>query len=136
MAEVQPLHRSSIHCSNMKEQDIYKNILVIVTGFILFSIIFDLELLILIALGIGVASIFVPKLGALVNWIWMKLALGLGWFNSRVLLSVIFYVFLFPIAMLFRVFKSNPLMLKSDKLNSFYTTRNHRYEKRDLENIW
>ena len=118
------------------KQNIYKNILVIVTGLLLFSIILDLVLLSQIALGVGLVSVFVPKMAEWINWLWMKLAQGLGWFNSRVLLSVIFYVFLLPMAIIFRMFKSNPLMLKAGKQTSFYTMRNHLYRKQDLEKIW
>ena len=118
-------------------QDLYKNITVIVGGFLVISWIFDWEILTQIATVIAVACALVTPIARGVNWLWLKLAFVLGWFNSRVLLSVIYFVFLFPIALFSRLFKKDALVLKrQDKLDSYYSPRDHKYLKEDLENIW
>jgi hypothetical protein len=120
----------------VQNQDRFKTILVIVTGMLALSWIFDIPLLGKIALVIGAVSIFIPPAARAIEWIWFKIALGLGWINSRILLSVIYFVFLMPIAWLSRLFTNDPLALKKGQRQSLFVTRDHLYTGRDLENIW
>ena len=87
-----------------------------------------------IALGVGVASFF-PPLERLVVWIWGKIALVLGWINTKIILSVVFFLFLTPFGILSRIFSKGSLQLKQDSKTTF-VERNHTYTKKDLENIW
>jgi hypothetical protein len=120
----------------VQNKDRFKTILVIVIGLLTLSMIFKLPLLEKIAFGIGAISIVIPVAAKWIEWAWLKLALGLGWINSRILLSVVYFGFLLPIAWLSRLFTKDPLMLKGNKLPSMYITRDHLYKKEDLENIW
>lgn len=120
----------------MEKQDRFKTLLVIVIGLTAISWIFKISWLVEVAFGIGLLSIFIPPFAKAVEWGWLKLALGLGYVNSRILLSVIFFVFLMPIAFVARLFSKDPLMLKSKNLASVYVDRDHLFTKEDLENIW
>lgn len=120
----------------MQQQDRFKTILVIVTGLLAIAMIFNWLWLQYVALGIGLASVFIPAAAKGIEWAWLKFALGLGWVNSRILLSVIYFVFLLPIAWLSRLFVKDPLALRKRKTSSLFVTRNHLYTKKDLENIW
>ena len=89
------------------------------------------------ALAVALAGIFSPWLTAKIHAGWMLLAQGLGWFNGRVLLSVVFYVILTPMALLARRFGSSSFLLrKKQKEESYYAERNHTYAPKDLENTW
>lgn len=118
------------------QSDKYKTILVIVTGLLAIAWIFEIPLLGKIAVVIGAISIFVPAAARGIEWVWFKIALGLGWVNSRILLSVIYFVFLLPIAWLSRLFTKDPLALRRDKRATLYVTRDHLYTGKDLEDIW
>lgn len=120
----------------MEHQDRFKTILVIVIGLIAIAWIFNIQYLDKIAFGVGVVSILIPPAAKAIEWAWLKLALTLGWINSRILLSVVYFVFLLPIAWMARLFTRDPLMLKSKTASSLYVNRNHQYTKKDLENIW
>src|SRR4051812_10383798 len=117
-------------------EDRYKTILVMVTGLVAIALIFKLSWLIKVALLIGLVSIFIPVAAKAIEWAWLKLALGLGWVNSRILLSVIYFIFLLPIAWISKLFTKDPLALRNRKTASLFVTRNHLYDKKDLENIW
>ena len=125
----------------MKENN-SKVILVIVAGFLIISAYLEFyttkqvaaNYVRYIALGIGVAS-FIPPLERLVVWIWGKIALVLGWINTKIILSVVFFIFLTPFGILSRIFSKNALQLKQDSKTTF-VERNHTYTKKDLENIW
>jgi len=116
--------------------DRFKTILVIVTGLLAIGWIFDIPSLWKVATAIGAVSIIFPAVAGAIEWVWFKIALGLGWVNSRILLSVIYFVFLMPIAWVSRFFSKDPLALKKTRRVTLYTTRDHLYTKKDLENIW
>lgn len=120
----------------MQSQDRFKTILVIVTGLLAIAWIFDVPVLTKVAVGIGAVSIFIPAAAKSIEWAWYKLALALGWVNSRILLSIIYFVFLLPIAWLSRLFTKDPLALKKNAGDSLFVTRDHLYTGKDLENIW
>lgn len=52
---------------------------------------------------------FAPMLLAPVYVVWMKLAFLLGWVNSRILLCVIFFLIITPIALIARIFNRDAL---------------------------
>ena len=120
----------------MQNSDRYKTILVIVIGFTALAWIFKIPYMAEIVFGIGAVSILIPAFAKAVEWAWLKFALGIGWVNSRILLSIIYFIFLMPLAWLSRLFTKDPLMLKARGSSSLYITRNHQYKKEDLENIW
>jgi hypothetical protein len=120
----------------VESQDRFKTILVIVTGLLAIGWIFDIPILGKIAVVIGALSIFIPAAARAIEWVWFKIALALGWVNSRILLSIIYFVFLMPIAWLSKLFTKDPLALKKSKRSSLFVTRDHLYTGKDLENIW
>ena len=84
---------------------------------------------------LGLAFLLFPALGNLIAKGWFKLAELIGGVMSKVLLSVVFFVFLLPVASLAKLFNRNLLGLK-DPGTSNYTERNQKYSSKDLENIW
>ncbi len=111
-----------------------KTQLVMVTGFLVLGWLFSQIIFVYAAGFIGIAS-FIPAVGNRLVWLWFKLAEWLGWFNSHVLLSLIYYVLVTPIGFLFRLTGNDPLFLK-DKKGSMYTFREHTFVKEDMENPW
>jgi hypothetical protein len=120
----------------MKHPDRYKTILVMVVGFIALAWIFNLDWLAKVAFAIGVAAVLSTHAAKWIEWVWLKIALALGWINSRILLTVVYFVFLMPIAWIARLFTRDPLMLKARNAPSLYVNRDHQFKKEDLENIW
>ena len=120
----------------MQSKDTFKTILVIVTGLLAVAWIFNTPLPAKIALITGLVCIAIPPAATAVEWIWLKLAMALGWINSRIILSVIYFIFLMPIAWMSKLFTRDPLALRKDKRATLFITRDHLYSKKDLENIW
>lgn len=87
------------------------------------------------ALGLMLIGLISKWLSAKIIWLWFKLADAMGYVMSRVILSIVFFLFLFPIALVYRIFNRDPLKLRN-KGNSTYTPRNHTYKSSDLENPW
>jgi hypothetical protein len=110
--------------------------LVIVTGLLVLYFVFKSPWWLYAAVAVGVVSLAIPALGDLLVKGWFKLAEILGNINGKIILSVMFFVFLFPIAVLYRLTAKNPLAVKRTKSDSFYTDRDHLYTKEDLEHTW
>ncbi len=58
------------------------------------------------------AGLAAPVILKPVYIVWMRLALILGWINTRVLLALIFYLIFTPVGLLMHLFKADPLDLK------------------------
>jgi hypothetical protein len=109
--------------------------LVIVTGLLLVYFLFKKAVFLYSAFACGLIFIFIPIIGNFIVSFWFKLAELIGWINTKVLLSIVYFVFLMPISFLYKRFNKNLLTLKNTS-NSLYKDRNHTYTAKDLENIW
>lgn len=84
---------------------------------------------------IAIALVF-PQLARSIHWCWMKLAWVMGLVVPKIVLGLLFYFFLFPMALLSRIFsKKDPLMLKPDKQSTFIQT-NKQFTKESFEKLW
>lgn len=121
----------------MKKQNPAQTILSIVVGLVAFSLLFHVNLLAQIAFGIGLIALLSDAFAEVLARFWLKFAQILGRVNGYVLLTIIFFVFLTPIALLMRFLqKADNLKLKPQAGDSIYETRNHTYEAKDLKDIW
>jgi hypothetical protein len=110
--------------------------LVIVTGLILIYYFFKHPAILAVAAIIGMVSILIPAAGEFIVKYWFKLAEVLGKINGAILLTVIFLVVLVPVALLARLNKKDALALKRNRSGSLFHERNHKFEAKDLENVW
>jgi hypothetical protein len=110
--------------------------LVIVTGLLVLYFVFKSVYLLYASVAIGVISLMIPAVGNAIVSLWFKIAEVLGKINGAIILSVVFWVFLFPIALLYRLNRKNPMSVKKESNPSLYHERNHVYSKEDLEHTW
>ncbi len=70
--------------------------------------------------------------------LWLKFASVLGAVNSAVILTVIFYGLLTPVAFFYRITHGDFLGLrrKAGGLGGAWHTRDHEYRPADLEDTW
>ena len=93
------------------------------------------KIYLLIALLFVLIGIVSPFLSSKISWLWQKFAELIGSVMSKVILSVVYFVFLVPIALVYRLTQKNPLFLKR-KEGTYYNIRNKQYAPEDIENIW
>ena len=67
-----------------------------------------------------------------IEFIWFKIAYILGLIIPNIVLGVIFYFFLFPIALLYRV-SSKDLLHKKNKSNTIFKDVNKTFEKQSFD---
>lgn len=112
-----------------------ESMLVISAGFIVLFIVFKIKWLLLTAFVIAFLGAMSTLFTDAVTWLWFKLSEMLGWLNSRVLLGIVFFIFLAPMAFLMRLLNKITIKLKKGD-SSYYSDRNHLYKPEDLENVW
>lgn len=112
-----------------------ETIIVIMTGLLIFWYISHEKSLAIIAAAIGIIGAFIPPAAKMIHWAWYKLAEALGFVSSRVLLTVVFFLFLFPVALLSKIFNKDNLQLKR-RPETCWKERNHTYCSEDLKNVW
>ena len=114
----------------------YKSTLTIVIGFTLFSNYFDYKPLFIIAVIIGLISILSEKLNDKIISLWEKLTEALGLIMPNVILIIVFYFILTPLAYINKLNrKKNALQLKNTT-NSTFITQRKEFSRESLEKIW
>lgn len=122
--------------SQIKPLDPIKTVLTITVGFIVVFLVTKVQAWLVASLAIGLIGVFSAYLSQKINYIWMKLTLVLSLIVPNILLSLIFYLFLFPLAILSKIFgKKNNLKLKNVN-GSMFETRKKVFDKESFENIW
>lgn len=108
----------------MKERGKHlETIIVIACGMIVFYFVFKKDFLLFIALGVGLVGAFIPLLAKWIHVAWMGLAKVLGFISSHVLLGVIFFVMLTPLALVRKLFsKKDQLQLRKQD-GSYFAER-------------
>jgi hypothetical protein len=113
-----------------------KTILTISMGFLVIFLIGNWNWALMVSLGVGFIGMFSSFLSQKIEWIWMKITLVLSYIVPNILLSAVFYLLLFPIAVLSRIFgKKDVFMLKGGRA-SIYIIRNKIYKKDDFTHPW
>lgn len=113
-----------------------ETILTICVALAIFFLIFQIKTLLILSIGLGLIGMFSHYLSDKIAWAWLKLAEGLGFVTSKILLTAVFIVFLCPLALISRSFSKDKMQLKKTKEGSYYVLRHHEFSRRDLKNMW
>ena len=79
-----------------------------------------------VAIGIGayfLVGAFLQPILRPIFQVWMKIAFALGWFNTRLILGILFYVIFSPISMIQRLMGRDQLRLARPKDPSLWTKK-------------
>lgn len=118
-------------------QKTYKNILVMIAGFCALHLLFKEKTIafLTVALAVLILSALSEKAAVLIEESWLWFGEKIGKVNAAILLFLVYYLILTPIAFLSRLGKKDPLKLKApDKGNFIFN--HHTYTAKDLENPW
>jgi hypothetical protein len=119
----------------MTKEKAVETCLVISTGLLVLYFVLHMKVFIPLAVLIGAIGIFIKPLAVLIATLWIKLGELMGFISSKIILTVAFFVFLLPIATLYRLIKKDALGLKNTKA-SYWTNRQVNFSPKDLDNIW
>lgn len=117
----------------MKWQQKHTSLSIIAIGFGILFLFFHKQWM-LVPIGMVFVGFLIGNIGELIHHTWMMIAKILGFINSRLLLSISFFIILTPIALLMRLLKKGSFQKTVPNRNSVFTARNHEYSKTDLAN--
>jgi hypothetical protein len=96
-----------------------------------------INILVWIALFLVAGSAFESRITTAIAKGWMKFGHVIGTFNSKLILTIIFFVVLTPIAFLFRLFNKHLVdHFKVNNRSTYFDDLNKSYEKSDFEKLW
>jgi hypothetical protein len=118
------------------KSDPIKTVLVITVGFqfVYFATSWDPALIISTTLGlIGVLSKY---LAIKVDFLWMRLAWLLSLIIPNILLSIVFYIILTPVALISTLFSKKDEMFLKNTSSSLFKENNKTFNKKSFKNPW
>lgn len=113
-----------------------KTVLTIVVGFILVYLITKMKWSLSVAFFVGLAGVLSDFIAKQIDFVWMKLTLVLSYIVPNIVLTLIFYLFLFPIALLTKIFgKKDPMHLKNTA-STLFVHHEKVFDKAYFEKHW
>jgi hypothetical protein len=112
-----------------------KTALTISVGFIIVYLILKENWPLYFSLFIGITAMVSNKLSKIIEKIWFKIAEILGLFIPNIILTLVFFMFLFPISLVQKLFNSDSLNIKK-RSKSNYVSANKTFSPKDLKNPW
>ena len=119
----------------MKSDSSRSTVLVIVVGFLALHLIFSWNWAVIVSLVVGVLGIISVSTSRKIEWLWFKIAGILQYIIPNILLTLIYFLILFPLSILSKLFHKDLLML-SDKHNSYFVDVNKKVDKESFEKTW
>ena len=80
-----------------------------------------------------VPALFVPNSLQPVYTTWMRIGHAIGWVNTRIILGLVFYIFVLPMGLIMRMFGKDPMARKHDKSAASYRVKTVSEPKERLE---
>lgn len=113
----------------MKKNNSAETILAISGGLVVFYLIYKVDVLLFIALGFIAVGLLSSFLSSKIEWLWLGLSKILGYISSRIILSVVYFLVLTPLALLRRMLRQKKSFINS----SNFHLREHVFSKSDFE---
>lgn len=113
-----------------------KTVLTISVGFIIVFLVTRLNWALTVSLVVGLIGVLSDYLSNKIDYLWMKLTWILSLIVPNILLGIVFFLFLFPVSLLSKLFgRKDPLHLKN-KSDTVYVTIDRQFDKDSFENPW
>ena len=111
-------------------------ILVIVVGFIIIYTYSKNYNFLRISIIIGLLGVISDSASLIIDKIWFKISYILGLIVPNILLGLIFYIILFPIAILSRIFGNKDALNLKNNTNTLFINKNSIFKSKSFEQPW
>lgn len=112
-----------------------KTVLTISVGIAIIHIFTSLDWLLLVSIGIGIIGVVSAKLSRIIEIGWFYLARLMSKIFPKIILSLIYFLVLWPVSALNKLFGKPAIDLKEKKSSTFKTV-NKTFTSKSLENPW
>lgn len=113
-----------------------ETILVLVIACIILYLMYQRKYLLSAAVILGVIGVFIPFLADKIHWAWMKLGHGMGYLTGKIVLIIVFFLFLYPLSLAAKLFRKKDIVKVKQGADSYFKERNFVYTKESIENTW
>jgi ABC-type dipeptide/oligopeptide/nickel transport system permease subunit len=113
-----------------------KTVLTISVGFLIVYVSTKMKWALTVSLLVGLIGVLSGYLSEKIEFVWMKLTWVLSKIVPNLLLGFIFYVFLFPIAVISRLFGAKDPMQLKNSTDSVFRDHKKDFTKATFENPW
>ena len=121
----------------MDRIDTFKTVNILALALLIGYIVFDIKWLLWIALLLVFGNAVESRITALIATYWMKFAAIAGNYNAKLILSIMFFLVLTPIASVYRLLNSNIVNhFRKNQRQSYFDDVNKSYIKSDFEKLW
>lgn len=118
------------------KSEVAKTTLTIVLGLIAIYFFTNSIYTLYAALIIGVVSLFSNSASSLIHICWMFLAKVLSYVIPNIIMSLLFYVLLLPLALLQRLFQKNRSISLKNNCDTTFITIHKEFKKSTFEKPW
>ena len=120
------------------DQDSLRVTSVVVLAVLLVGYFFGINWLVYTGLGLMGLALLSSTINEYFAWIWMAFARMIGTVNSKILLTIIFYLFLTPVSVLYRAISGSPILTVEDgkDRDTYFVSRNKTFTEEDFEAPW
>ena len=112
-----------------------KTLLVLILAFLIVYLFTKYNWVIYTTIGLAIIGVLSSYLTKIIDAFWMKLAWVLSLFVPKIILSIVFYLVLTPIAFIAKLFSKDELLLKN-KYDSCFKEVNKTFSAEDLTKPW
>lgn len=135
---VQLHHLFTLYFNNMKTKNnnSIKTVLTISVSFAIVFLLTNLNWSLYTSVIVGILGLISNKLAQFIDFLWMKLAKVLSLIIPNILLTIIFYLFLYPISVLSKIFGSKDTLQLKNKKDSVWSDKTYQIEKVSFEKMW
>lgn len=105
---------------------------------LVFGLLFKKQAAFHFSLYLLIAGVFLPKLSKIIAGGWLVFAAALGTVNTRIILTLLYYAVLTPVAFIYRLTKGDVIGIKrrAAGAESLWHSRDHQYKPEDLLKPW
>ncbi|MCX5847932.1 MAG: SxtJ family membrane protein [Deltaproteobacteria bacterium] len=121
----------------MDKRETLNTIIVLAAACLIAFLIFNITWFLWIVLFLSIGGLFESRITTGIAKYWMKFGRALGTFNSKIILTLIFFIILTPLAFFFRLFNKQLVNhFKTNSRTSYFDDVNKSYQKSDFEKLW
>ena len=121
---------------NQKTPSPLATIVVLLVAFVIIYKVYEIDWLINLSILMGVTAVFSSKFTNFIHRLWMSLARVLSLIVPKIILTLVFYLFLFPLSLLSKLFRGNNILRLKKDSKSFWTNHKRSFSKEYFEKPW
>ena len=119
----------------MEKRKTAETFLIFVGVFVLIFLFEKKIVFLYISLSSVLIYFLIPSLAEKISILWLKFGRTLGEINTKIILFLVFYLILTPLAIIRKIFTTDFLELKKNK-KTFWKERKESFEKEEMERMW